>query len=118
MKKLLLVDHVLIVLFGLQSGIYKIAFGSADVAVFAHLGMSPAVTAVFGGLQALAALLTVPAITRRYGALALAACNAFATVGLFASGHATFGVVSILFVAMALLVLKRPAVREATLARS
>ena len=107
MKKFLLVIHVLIVLFALQSGIYKVAFGQADVAVFAHLGMSALFTAVFGGIQALAGLATIPRATRRYAAIALAACNGLATIALFASGHGTFGVVSIVFVAMALLVVKR-----------
>lgn len=101
MRFVLVANHVLIALFGIASGAYKVFGGEADVRIFATLGMTPTVVALFGGLQALTALLTIPPASRRAGALALAACNALASLGLFVAGQYPFGVVSLLLVAMA-----------------
>jgi hypothetical protein len=104
-RRLLLVGRVLIVLFALSSGAYKLAFGPADVEIYAHLGFSPVATAVFGGVQALFGLLCLPARTRSAGAVGLAGCNAVATGALFAAGIQPFGWASLVFVAMALVLL-------------
>lgn len=104
MRQLLLINHALIALFGIASGGYKITGGEADVRVFSSLGMTATMTAVFGAVQLVAALLTVPVRTRMLGAYLLAACNLLATAGLFAAGEQPFATISILFVVMALLV--------------
>lgn len=101
MRRALLVDRVLIVLFGVSSGCYKLGFGAADVDIFAHLGWSGAVTAAFGGVQLAAAIACLPSRSRRAGAVALATCNLVATLALFAAGVQPFGWISLLFVAMA-----------------
>lgn len=108
MKTLLLVNHVLIALFGVASGGFKVAGGQADLDVFGHLGMGTLGVAVFGAVQVVTALATIPKASRRLGAGGLAACNLLATIGLFAAGVQPFGVISLLFVAMALLVLRAP----------
>src|SRR5438132_567089 len=41
--------------------------------------MSPTATAIFGGVQLLAGLATIPRASRRVGTWSLAACNALAT---------------------------------------
>lgn len=99
--KALLANHVLITLFGLSSGLFKVAQGAPDLEVFAHLGLGPLAVSVFGAVQAAAAVASWPARSRRWGAGALAACNLLASVGLFAAGVQPFGVVSLLFVVMA-----------------
>lgn len=99
--RLALVNHVLIALFGISSGAYKAMGGEADIRVFAALGMSASVVAVFGVVQAMAALGTVPLRSRRGSAWLLAACNLLASAGLFAAGVTTFAVVSLLFVVSA-----------------
>lgn len=107
MKRALLVNHVLISAFGLMSGMYKTFGGEADLKVFAHLGMTPWMVAVFGVVQAAAGGLTWLPQARTPAAVVLALCNTLATVGLFAAGVVPFGVVSILFIAMAVLVTRR-----------
>lgn len=107
MKAALLVNHVLIALFGVASGAFKVMGGQADLDVFAHLGMGRVAVAGFGVAQAAAALATVSTRSRKPGAWSLAACNALATAGLFAAGVQPFGVISVAFVVMALLVLRR-----------
>lgn len=109
MKRALLINHGLMVLFGVSSGLFKVAGGAADLEVFSHLGMGRWAVAVFGALQAVAAVLTVPARTRTPGVVGLTACNLLASAGLFAAGVQPFGVVSLLFVAMAALIWKRGA---------
>ncbi len=101
MRRLLTVCAWLMAAFGVASGGYKVAGGAADLAVFAHLGMAPALVRLFGLVQA-AAGLTLP--LRRTGtaaALVLVACNLLATAGLFAAGVQPFGWTSFLFVVMA-----------------
>ena len=112
MKVLLLINHVIIALFGVASGVFKVVGGQADLDVFSHLGMGPVAVALFGGVQVLAAVATMPARSRKAGALLLAACNALATAGLFAAGVQPFGVISVAFMVMALLVLRREGSRE------
>lgn len=105
MKRVLLLINVgLMALFGVSSGIFKLLGGQADIDVFAHLGMSPTAIAVFGVVQAVAGVTTAIPTTRRAGGALLTVCNAFATAGLFAAGVQPFGVVSMLFIAMAALV--------------
>ncbi|MBL8956384.1 MAG: hypothetical protein JNK82_36760 [Myxococcaceae bacterium] len=114
MKAALLVNRVLITLFGLSSGLFKVAgsitrtgdpaaWWETDNGVFAHLGLGPTLVGLFGLVQAVAAALVWPVKTRKAGAYALAACNLFATAGLFAAGVQPFGVVSLVFVVMAVL---------------
>lgn len=101
MRIALLVDRILIVLFAFASGAYKLSFGEADIEIFSHLGFSAVGTAAFGAVQFIAGVLCLLRPTRKFGAVALAGCNAVATAGLFAAGVWIFGVVSILFIAMA-----------------
>ena len=100
MRVALTISTVLITIFGVASGVYKIAGGEADLRIFAHLGMGPALVRVFGLLQALASCLV---FHRTLGAVAagiLTACNALASAGLFAAGVQPFGWISLVFVPM------------------
>lgn len=114
MRWALVANRVLISLFGLSSGVFKVAgaltrsgdpaaWWETDNHVFAHLGMGPAAVGLFGAVQAVAAVLVWVRAQRTRGAVLLAACNLLATVGLFAAGVQPFGVISLVFVAMALL---------------
>lgn len=96
------IDLVLIALFGLSSGIYKVTGGEADVRLYAALGLGPLATALAGAIQAAAAGALFFRPTRSVAAVMLAAVNALATAVLFANAVQPFGVISIVFVAMAL----------------
>jgi hypothetical protein len=106
MRIALWINHVLIVLFAVSSGIFKLAGGAPDIAVFSHLGMTPRMVAAFGAVQLAGGISLLFARTCRPGAALVAACSALATAGLFAAGVQPFGVISIVFVAMALLELR------------
>lgn len=103
MHMLININRVVIALFGLASGAYKLSGGAADIEIFAKVGLSARQTAVFGAIQAVAgiALLWTPA--RLPAAVVLALCNAFASYGLFVAGMQPFGTISIVFVLMAIL---------------
>lgn len=104
MRNLLRIDRVLIGLFGLMSGAYKVGFGEADIVVYAALGFSPTATAGFGAVQLLFGLACFVERTRRIGAVGLVLCNTVATAALFAAGIQPFGWISWVFVGMAALV--------------
>lgn len=106
MKTLLWINHVLIVLFAVSSGVFKLLGGVPDLEVFSHLGMSAAMVAVFGAVQASGGLALLFARTKVPGAVVVTLSNALATAGLIAAGVQPFGVISILFIAMAALELK------------
>jgi hypothetical protein len=118
MTWVLRINHVLIVLFALQSGLFKVAgaitrrgdpgaWWEADNHLFAHMGMSVWMVGVFGAIQASAGAGLLLRRTVMPAAMVVAACNALATVGLFVAGIQPFGMISILFVFMALAELKR-----------
>lgn len=101
MRALVLVVTVLIVVFAVASGGYKMVGGEADVRIFAFLGMSPLVVRLFGLVQLVSG---VGILSRSYGvaaAASLAACNVVATAGLFAAGEQPFAWISWIFVLMA-----------------
>jgi hypothetical protein len=101
MRALVLIVTVLIVVFAVASGGYKMVGGEADVRVFAFLDMSPLVVRLFGLAQLVSGL---GILSRSYGVAAaavLAACNVVATAGLFAAGEQPFAWISWIFVLMA-----------------
>lgn len=106
MTILLWVNHVLITLFALSSGVFKVLKGPPDLEVFAHLGMGPAAVQAFGALQVAGGLMLIFARTSKAGAVVVVLCNLLASVGLFAAGVQPFAVISLLFVAMAALELR------------
>lgn len=103
MHTLILINRFAIALFGLASGGYKLAGGAADIEIFAKVGLSARQTAVFGAVQAIAAIALLWAPARLPAGIVLALCNAFATYALFVAGMQPFGTVSIVFILMAVL---------------
>lgn len=96
-----LVNRIAIAIFAVMSGLYKCFGGDADVDLFADVGLSAAAVSLFGGVQTTAGLLLFVPRVRVPAAALLTACNAFATYALFASGVQPFGVISLIFVVMA-----------------
>lgn len=104
MRGILSANRWLIAAFGLVSGLFKVLGGQADIDLFAKVGLGPGMVSAFGAVQALAAVAALRPSTRIGGAVVLALCNAFATYGLWVAGVQPFGLISILFVVMALAV--------------
>lgn len=101
MRVIRILNHVLISLFAVSSGLFKVIGGAADIDVFGKMGMTATAVAIFGAVQAAAGLGLQFGRTSRVAAILLVLCNVLATTGLFVAGIVPFGVVSILFVAMA-----------------
>jgi hypothetical protein len=106
-KRVMRINHVLIVLFAVASGVFKLVPRNTDIEIFAHIGMGAAAVAVFGVVQACGGCALVFRRTTRVAALVVAGCNLLATVGLFVAGIQPFAAISLLFVGMALLELRR-----------
>jgi hypothetical protein len=96
------IDLVVIALFGIASGLYKVLGGEADVTLYAALGITPIPMAVIGAAQAVAGGGLFVAKARPYAAVVLAGINLLASAVLFVNGVQPFGWISLLFVAMAL----------------
>jgi hypothetical protein len=109
MKWLWRTNLTLLSLFGISSGLYKVFMGQADIDIFSRMGMTPTVVAMFGAVQLLAAVGLWIKQVRLPSAITLAACNGIATAGLFVAGVGAFAPISVVFILMALLVLKTPA---------
>ncbi len=108
MKWLWWSNLTLISLFGVSSGLYKVFMGQADIEIFSKMGMSPTIIAVYGAIQFLAAIGLWIRRVRMPSVFTLAICNGIATAGLFVAGVGAFAPISIVFVVMAILVLKTP----------
>ena len=106
-RVVMLINRWLIAIFGIASGLYKVAGGQADIDLFAPLGITPMAVAVFGAVQAAAGAALLMPRFQVLGAIVLAAANMLGTVGLFVADVQPFGIISVLFVAMALLAGRR-----------
>lgn len=96
------VNRVLLTALSIMTGVVKLAQMEEEMALFRTIGFPDAATLGFGALQLLGGLLLLPPRTTRVGAWVMAPTFLFATGVLFANGMVPFGVVSILFIAMAL----------------
>ena len=108
MKRAWSVNRVLIIAFAVSSGLFKVGGGQADVELFGKLGMTVGMVTFFGVVQTVAGVLCVMERARSWAAVMLALCNAFASLALFVAGVQPFAVISLLFVAMAAWVARRP----------
>src|SRR5262249_34062842 len=116
MKTLLTLNHVLITLFTTATGVFKIVGlftnGNADVVLFAKIGFTLAMVLIFGVVAAGGGLGPGSRKTLRRSAVLAASCNALGSFGLVMGGGGPFGAISLLFVVMALLELKRAPLLE------
>ena len=114
MKIALLVDRVLLTLLGISTGLVKIFFMENEMVIFRNAGSPDWLTVVFGVVQLLAALLLIPSRTVRLGAAMLIPTFVIATGVLFVNEMFTFGVVSLLFIVMAVVQAAFPPERAAS----
>lgn len=95
------VNRILLTALSVMTGVVKLAQMEEEMALFRTIGFSDAVTMGFGALQLAGGLLLLPTRTTRTGAWVMAPTFLFATGVLLANGMIPFGVVSVLFIAMA-----------------
>lgn len=97
------VNLALLVLLSVSTGVVKIMGFEADVKIFENIGFSYMATVLFGIVQAAGGVLLIFDKTRKMAAIIMAVTFVIASAGVFASGMISFGVVSLLFIAMACL---------------
>ena len=107
MKNLLLVNWVLVTLLSISTGIFKVLQQKADIELFAAIGFNTTMTTILGVIQLIGGILLIFKATRRLGAYIMIPTFALASIAVFANGMIPFGVVSLLFIAMAYWVLVR-----------
>lgn len=95
------VNRVLLTALSIMTGLVKLAQMEEEMALFRTIGFSDAATMAFGALQLVGGVLLLPPRTTRTGAWLMAPTFLFATGVLLANGMIPFGIVSVLFIAMA-----------------
>ncbi len=103
MKVALWVNRVALTLLSISTAGVKLAGMEEEMVIFRTVGFSDAMTMAFGVVQLAGGLLLLPPKTTRIGAWVMVPTFLFATGVLFANGMVPFGVVSLLFPAMAAL---------------
>ena len=101
MKTALKINWVLVTLLSIATGIFKILQQEADIELFEAIGFSATATLVLGIVQLIGGLMLIPEKTRKSGAFVMVLTFIVASVAVFANSMWGFGVVSLLFIAMA-----------------
>ena len=101
MKILNMVLLVILILLSVATGVTKLIQMPEEIELFRGAGFTDLMTIIFGVIQTLGGLLLIPAKTRRIGAMIMVVTFVIATVVVFMNGMTTFGLVSILFIALA-----------------
>lgn len=107
MKLFLTINWILTTLLSISTGVFKLMQQEADVQLFEKIGMNATATTLLGAVQLVGGLLLILPKTRKMGAYIMIPTFILASVAVFANGMIGFGIVSILFIAMAYLVLVR-----------
>ncbi len=101
MKILLKINWVLTTLLSISTGIFKILQQEADLALFAKIGFNATATTILGIIQLVGGVLLIPSATRKWGVYIMIPTFVVASIAVFANQMWIFGVVSLLFIAMA-----------------
>ena len=101
MKLFLKIVWILTILLGVATGLFKILQQPEDILLFEKIGINATGTTIIGVIQLIAGLLLIPARTRKWGAYVLIPTFIIASVAIFANELWVFGIVSLLFIVMA-----------------
>jgi len=107
-RALLLTNRVLLTLLGMMTGAVKLGQMAEEMALFANAGFSTAATMGFGFVQLAAAIALLHVRSARAGAITLLLTFVIATGVLFINAMIPFGLVSLVFIAMAALAASEP----------
>lgn len=98
------INKILLTLLGTSTGLVKIFGMEKEMELFRNAGFSNAATVVFGVIQIAATVLLWFPATLKTGAAVLALTFLMATLVLFKNSMMSFGIFSLLFIAMAIFV--------------
>ncbi len=105
MRIFLKVIWVLTILLSIATGLFKLLEQEADVVLFEKIGFTPFMTMLFGGLQLVGGVLLIFKQSRVIGAFIMILTFSIASIAVFANKMYPFGIVSLIFIAMAYSVL-------------
>lgn len=106
MKILLKINFILITLISIATGIFKLLQQEADIQLFEKIGFTATATTLLGVIQLIGGLMLILPKTRKLGAWIMLPTFIIASIAVFANGMIAFGIVSLLFIAMIILILK------------
>ncbi len=106
MKILLKINFILITLISIATGIFKLLQQEADIQLFEKIGFTSTATTLLGVIQLIGGLMLILPKTRKLGAWIMLPTFIIASIAVFANGMIAFGIVSLLFIAMIILILK------------
>lgn len=99
----------IVVLLSIAAGLAKVMQTPQEMEFLQGLGLSAVVIIAFGSVQILGGVLLVPRKTRLPGAVLATSALVVSTVLIFVGGNVTFGLVSILPVALACVIIYQSA---------
>jgi hypothetical protein len=96
---------VIVALLSIAAGLAKVMQTPQEMEFLQGFGLSPIMIVIFGLIQVVGGVLVLPAKTRLPGAVLAALAFAVSTMLIFIGGNMTFGLVSMLPLAMACLII-------------
>ena len=105
MKIVFTINWVLTTLLSIATGVFKLLQQEADIELFSAIGFTEIMTTILGAIQLIGGILLIPAKTRKLGAYIMIPTFIIASIAVFANHLIAFGIVSLLFIAMAYLVI-------------
>ena len=105
MKSGLRIIWLLTIVLSLATGMFKILQQEADILLFEKISMTATMTTVLGVIQFIGGIMLIPKRSRIIGAYIMTATFVLASIAVFANGMIGFGVVSLIFILMALAVI-------------
>jgi len=101
MNILLKINWILTVILSIATGFFKLLQQEADIELFSAIGFNATGTTILGAIQLLGGLLMIVKRTRTIGAYVMIPTFIIASAAVFANEMLAFGVVSLIFILMA-----------------
>jgi hypothetical protein len=95
---------VLTIVLSLATGVFKVLQQKADIELFEKIGFGAFGTTLLGLIQIIGGIYLIFPKYRKYGALVMIGTFSIATIAVFVNKMYVFGIVSILFISMALFI--------------
>jgi len=106
MKVFFKVVLVVTILLSIATGVFKLLQQEADIQLFQVLGFNAVWTTILGAVQVLGGVLMIFPKYRAVGAYIMIPTFMIASLAVFMNQMWVFGIISLIFIAMALLVVK------------
>lgn len=105
MKIALKINWILTILLSISTGVFKLLQQEAEIELFQVIDFNQIMITILGVIQLLGGILLIPSKTRKFGAYLLIPTFIVASIAVFANNLFVFGIVSLLFIAMAYFVI-------------